>query len=109
MVGYSLRNYDPCFNFNNDNFCCSQGNRQLYTNLALNEARARATVERTGHSYNVPRNANPADLAVPLNLRQLGLVQDAPYTFTALGAWPVPCSRMPCGIYSTNKFPCQRK
>ena len=110
MVGYSLRNYDPCFNFNQDNFCCSQGNRQLYTNLALSEARAKATVSQPRtHSYNTPRNFSQHDSSVPLNLRTSGLVLDSPYTFPAIGGQPVICSRNPCKVDISNTAPCVRK
>lgn len=105
-LGYSLRNYDPCFNFNNDNFCCSAGNARLYQDIALR--RARATQSMFKNTYNAPRNYSAADDAVPLELRQTGLVLPTPYTFPSSDSWYVPCSRMPCGIYA-NRFPCMRK
>jgi hypothetical protein len=105
-LGYSLRSYDPCFNFNNDNFCCSEGNQRLYNNIALR--RARATQAMHHNTYQAPRNYSVADSAVPLWLRETGLKLDTPYTFPSTDSWYVPCSRMPCGIYA-NKFPCQRE
>lgn len=106
-LGYSLRNYDPCFNFNADMFCCSPQNAQLYRNIALSRAPAQAMIEKTATSYNTPRNYNAADSAVPLWMYQTGLKQPTPYSFPATDSWYVPCSKMPCGIYG-NRFPCQR-
>lgn len=107
-LGYSLKNYDPCFNFNNDNFCCSQGNAQLYTNLMLRRARGQASMNNNlQSSYSAQRNQNPVNFST-LEMQRTGMVQPSPYNFPPLTGWYVPCSRMPCGIYG-NKLPCGRK
>ena len=106
-LGYTLQNYDPCFNFNADRFCCSDRNVQLYRNLALSQAPAQQQLQMMAKSvnYTAPRNVGSNDSR--FNLQLAGLAQNSNYTFPAIDSWNVPCSRMPCGIYA-NKLPCKR-
>jgi len=111
MVGYKNNTADPCFNFNVDAFCCSQGNRQLYTNLALNEALSKATLraDSQDHSYNIARNYGGTDHLVPLELQTSGLVVPNSYSFPSMGKFQIPCSRLPCTINPPTGFPCVPK
>lgn len=111
MVGYRNNTADPCFNWNNSAYCCSEGNRQLYRNLALNEALAKATLRTNSqdHSYNIARNYGENNSVGSLELQTSGLIVPSAYSFPSLGKWEVKCSRMPCGIYNTPNFPCVPK
>jgi hypothetical protein len=108
-LGYSLRNYDPCLNFNADRFSCSDRNVQLYRNIAMSRAPEQAQLQQMASSvnYTAPRNYNPQDSYAPLPLRTAGLRLDTPYNFPSLEQSYVISSRSPCSIFF-NRFPCKR-
>jgi len=110
MVGYKNNTADPCFNFNVDAFCCSEGNRQLYTNLALNEARGRSTLRNTqDHSYNIARNYGESNGVGSLELQTSGLVLPSSYSFPSIAKFQLPCSKLQCSINPPTGFPCVPK
>jgi hypothetical protein len=99
-LGYSLRYYDPCFNYNADRFCCSNRGDHFRKNILLSNCAHTKT-----DSYTAPRNNDPNDTR-PLFIKQTGLVDPDPYTFTPQDNWNVWCSRMPCSV-DQKGVPCQ--
>ena len=99
-LGYTLKNYDPCFNYNSDRFCCSDRGRNFRANVMLSNCPGTPTTD-----YSAPRNYDPQDKR-PLWLQQTGLVDPDPYTFTAQDQWNIWCSRMPCSV-DQKGVPCQ--
>lgn len=97
-LGYSLKNYEPCFDFNQDMFCCSERGRAFRHNVeqVMNKNYEYNNYEQVG-------KFNPKDYAVPLNYQ--GIVTPTPYSLPPAGKLDVPCSRMPCGIHF-NHVPC---
>jgi len=91
-LGYSLRNYDPCFNFNSDRFCCSKYGAEFRQNILASQGPLTKS-----HDYNAPRNYDPNDQR-PLWLQQTGIVDPDPYTFTPQDRWNMWCSRLPCTV-----------
>ena len=100
-LGYNLTYYNPCFNFNQDNFCCSKRGYHHRQNVLLSECPLTATDD-----YTRPRNYDPEDKR-PLWLKETGLVDPDPYTFTPQDRWHVWCSRMPCSL-DQKGVPCQK-
>ena len=100
-LGYTLRNYDPCFNYNADRFCCSDRGAKFRQNILMSNIPAVQSDD-----YSRPRNNDPDDKR-PLWLKQTGLVDPDPYTFTAQDQWWVWCNRMPCSV-DQKGVPCQQ-
>lgn len=99
-LGYTLKDYDPCFDFNSDRFCCSNRGARFRENILLSECAL------SKHStYNAPRNYDPNDTR-PLWLKQTGIVDPKSYSFTPVDRWHVWCSRMPCSV-DQKGVPCQ--
>jgi hypothetical protein len=98
-LGYSLRNYNPCFNYNADRFCCSDRGYKFRNNVLLSDC------PMTKMS-NLPQYNNPNDNR-PLFVRLTGIVDPDPYTFTPQDKWNIWCSRMPCSI-NQKGVPCQQ-
>ena len=105
-LGYTLKNYDPCFDYNADLFCCSENGRQFRQNLALREGLPSMDAN-TPTDHHTLRNYNPLDDAAPLHLRQSGMILPSSYTLTSMGVSMVPCGRMPCTI-RYNQVPCAK-
>lgn len=101
-LGYTLRDYNPCVDFNADRFCCSKYGAQFRENVLLSDCALTKS-----NSYSEPRNYDPKDDR-PLWLQQTGLVDPDPYTFTPQDRWNVWCSRMPCSV-DQKGVPCQRE
>lgn len=99
-LGYTLKDYNPCFNYNSDRFCCTKRGARFRDNIL----RSRAPLLHS-NSYAAPRNYDPNDNR-PLWLRQTGLVDPKSYTFTAQAEWDVWCNRMPCSV-DQKGVPCQ--
>lgn len=100
-LGYSLKNYDPCFDFNADMFCCSERGRAFRQNLH--------DMTDKGYEYNNYEQVgkfNPNDYAIPLNMQ--GIVTPSNYSMPPAGKSEIPCSRMPCTI-AYNRLPCTNK
>ena len=102
-LGYTLKNYDPCFDYNADLFCCSNRGRAFRANVAAREGKPHVE-----SNANLPRNYNPLDDSVSLNMRTSGMVLPTPYNLTSMGMSSVPCGRMPCTI-NFNQVPCTNK
>ncbi len=100
-LGYTLRNYNPCTNFNQDRFCCSDRGYHFRDNILLSECPLTRTDD-----YSAPRNYDPNDTR-PLWLKQTGLVDPDPYTFTPQDRWHIWCGRMPCSV-DQKGVPCQK-
>ena len=100
-LGYSLRYYDPCFNYNADRFCCNERGNHFRQNILLSDCRLTAS-----DSYSAPRNYDPNDTR-SLNIKQTGLVDPDPYTFTPQDRDYIWCSRMPCTL-NQKGVPCQK-
>ena len=100
-LGYNLKDYNPCFNFNSDNFCCSKRGYHHRQNVLLSECPLTKTDD-----YTRPRNYDPEDKR-PLWLKATGLVDPDPYTFTPQDRWNIWCSRMPCSL-DQKGVPCQK-
>jgi hypothetical protein len=97
-LGYSLKNYDPCFDFNADLFCCSNQGRAFRKNVYDLPP---FTPSNAGSVGKVDTNY----LYAPMNLKQSGLVLPSSYSLPPQGYMDVPCSRMPCKI-QFNTVPC---
>ena len=100
-LGYNLKYYDPCFNYNSDRFCCSDRGARFRQNILLSDCPTTPSGD-----YTAPRNYNPNDKR-PLWLQQTGLVDPDPYTFTPQDRWYVWCNRMPCSV-DQKGVPCQK-
>ena len=100
-LGYKLTYYDPCFNYNQDRFCCSNRGHNFRDNILLSQC----PLTRT-NDYSRPRNYDPEDNR-PLWIKQTGLVDPDPYTFTPQDRWNIWCDRMPCSI-NQKGVPCQK-
>lgn len=100
-LGYTLKNYNACVNYNADRFCCSKRGEQFRKNILLSNCALTPTDD-----YSAPRNYNPNDQR-PLWLKQTGLVDPDPYTFTPQDRWNIWCSRMPCSV-DQKGVPCQK-
>lgn len=99
-LGYSLRYYDPCFSYNADRFCCSNRGAHFRENVLLSDCALTKS-----NDYNRPRNYDPNDTR-PLWVKETGLVDPDPYTFTPQDRWYVWCNRMPCSV-DQKGVPCQ--
>jgi hypothetical protein len=99
-LGYDLRSYDPCFNYNADRFCCSERGARFRENVRLGETPLYHSTD-----YTRPRNYDPDDTR-SLEDKQVGMVYDRPYEFTPQARWNIWCSRMPCGV-DQHGVPCQ--
>jgi hypothetical protein len=102
-LGYSLRNYDPCFNFNADRFCCSDRGALFRQNVLMSQAPLTPSTTVS----NPPSYSNQNDASIPLWLQVTGVVQPDPYTFTPEDRWNIWCSRLPCTVNKTG-IPCQK-
>jgi hypothetical protein len=100
-LGYSLRNYDPCFSYNADRFCCSNRGYNFRDNVLMSDCPLLQS-----NDYSRPRNYDPSD-SRPLWLKQTGLVDPQSYEFTPQQRWYVWCSRMPCSL-DQKGAPCQQ-
>ena len=100
-LGYTLANYDPCFNFNSDRFCCSKPGQQFRDNILLSECPLTKSKSYSEASYYDKNDTRP------LWLTQTGIVDPKPYTFTPQERAHIWCSRMPCS-FKYNTVPCQK-
>jgi len=100
-LGYDLRYYDPCFNYNSDRFCCNKRGYHHRQNVLLGESPLTPS-----NDYTRPRNYDPNDQR-PLWLKLTGLVDPDPYSFTPQDRWNIWCSRMPCSV-DQKGLPCQK-
>jgi len=98
-LGYTLRDYDPCFNFNQDLFCCSKPGAELRQNLnSCNNA-----VPRVHGNHNVLRNHMPEYDASMAGSAASQLFQPSSYVFTPQADWNISCGRMnTCNINATG-------
>lgn len=101
-LGYTLRNYNPCFNYNADRFCCSERGAQFRRNIIASEGSLTPST-----SYTAARNFDPNDNR-PLNIKQAGIVDPNPYTFTPQDRSYIWCNRLPCSV-DPRGVPCQSK
>jgi len=99
-LGYTLKNYDPCFNFNADRFCCSKRGAHFRENILQSECPLTKSNSYSEAAYYDKNDSRP------LWLRDTGLVDPNPYTFTPQERAHTWCGRMPCS-FETNKVPCQ--
>ncbi len=103
-LGYTLKSYDPCFDYNADRFCCSDRGAQFRENVV------KQSHENTKqYNYSVPRTPDQR----PLSVQQSGIFDPVPYTFTAQDHWHVWCGRMPCTVDPISRnhqliAPCQK-
>ncbi len=100
-LGYNLTYYDPCFDYNLDRFCCSKRGYHHRQNVLLSECPLTPS-----NDYTRPRNYDPEDKR-PLWLKETGLVDPDPYTFSPQDRWHIWCSRMPCSL-DQKGVPCQK-
>ena len=103
-LGYSLKDYDPCFDYNADLFCCSANGRAFRQNVYDRPAFTASNADQVG-------KVDPQYLYAPIGDKQSGLVLPTSYSLPPQGYLDVPCSRMPCKI-EFNTVPCtntQRK
>ncbi len=106
-LGYELRSYDPCFNFNADNFSCSQRGFNMFRNVLISE---NSCGKRTPSLPYEVQFANRNYEEIPLEERVVGLTLPNSFNFPPQGDWHVFGSRMPVlpdgrGIYG-NVIPC---
>lgn len=97
-LGYTLRNYDPCFNYNQDRFCCSKRGDNFRQNILLSEA-------PLAQNYTQPSYYTPSN--IPLWLAKTGIVNPKSYELTPQDRWYVWCNRMPCSL-DQHGVPCQK-
>lgn len=72
MIGYNLTHYNPCINYNKDNFCGTADYKRM-----MNNVQARKVASTHSTTYNAERNG-------PF---------PGPYVFTPVGEWQFPCDR----------------
>lgn len=80
-LGYELRSYDPCFNYNQDNFGCTKRSYDLMRNVLLSE-------NKDGKVPSLPYDVQFGDRSyeeLPLEERIVGLVLPTSYTFNTQG------------------------
>lgn len=99
-LGYTLKDYDPCFNYNADRFCCSKRGQHFRKNILLSDCPTMKS-----DSYSQPRNYDPNDDR-PLWLKVTGLVDPDTYSFTPQERNYTWCSRIPCAV-DQKHVPCQ--
>lgn len=98
-LGYSLRYYDPCFNYNADRFCCSNRGAHFRENILLSDCPLNKNV-------NLPRGYQTVDKRT-LTVKQSGIYDPVPYTATPQARQYTWCDRIPCGL-EQHGIPCQR-
>lgn len=100
-LGYTLKYYDPCFNYNADRFCCSKRGQHFRENVLLSECPLTESDDVNKISYYDKNDRRP------LWLKETGIVDPDPYTLTPQDRWHVWCSRMPCSV-DQKGVPCQK-
>lgn len=102
-LGYTMRNYDPCFNYNADRFCCSKRGYHHRENVLLSNCQLTKS-----NDYSRPRNFMYGDDARPQWIKTLGVAEPQGYVFTPQDTWNIWCGRMPCSV-DQKGVPCQAK
>jgi len=100
-LGYTLKNYDPCFNYNSDRFCCSKQGAQFRQNIIASQCPGM----KHPTDYTTPSNYDQNDIR-PLWLQQTGIMDPKPYEMTPQSNWFIWCGKMPCSL-DQKGVPCQ--
>lgn len=99
-LGYTLRNYNPCFNFNSDRFCCSDRGAAFRKNIIASEGAGNTVYTLQAQYYD-------ANDARSLATKQSGIVDPQAYTFAPVDQSYMWCSRLPCTV-NIGGVPCQK-
>src|SRR5690242_7862138 len=102
-LGYTLRYYDPCFNYNADRFCCSDRGYHFRENVLLRDTQLNPSINNYQDiNYNDPNDKRP------LWLVTTGIVDPKSYSLAPVARDYTWCDRMPCSMSQNGKPPCQR-
>lgn len=102
-LGYTQKNYDPCFNYNRDNFACTDRSFKLMQNVLASQG-----TPIPSQSYE-SQFSNRDYEEYSIQERKVGLALPQSYTFNPQGnGWKVYNGRMPCTT-EPNLLACQKQ
>lgn len=91
-LGFCQKNYEPCFNYNSDNFACSNRGFQLLQNVLESENGPHKQTPSTPYEVQF---ANRDYETESLDERKVGLLLPDPYNFVPQGSYYIFNSRAP--------------